>query len=67
MIYEKIVAYCKKNNLSIMAFEQKCGLANGVVGKWRDDKLSPSLGSLSSIAEATGIPISDWLREGETE
>lgn len=63
MIYEKVVAYCKENNLSIMAFEHKCGLANGVVGKWKDNKLSPSLGSLNSIAEATKIPVSDWLKE----
>lgn len=61
MIYEKIVAYCKENNMSIMAFEKMCGLANGVIGKWENDKLKPSLSSLSKIAEATGIPIAEWL------
>ena len=63
MVYDKIVSYCKENGLSIMAFEKKCGLANAVVGKWENDKLKPSLSSLSKIAEATGIPIADWLRE----
>ena len=61
MIYEKIVAYCKENNMSIMAFEKMCGLANGVIGKWENDKLKPSLSSLSKIVEATGIPIAEWL------
>ena len=63
MVYEKVVAYCKANNMSIMAFEQLCGLANGVVGKWEDGKNNPSLTSLTKISEATGISIADWLRK----
>lgn len=62
MIYEKIVSYCKEHNISIMAFERLCGLANGVVGKWENDELKPSLTSLTKIAEATGISIGDWLK-----
>ena len=65
MVYDKIVAYCKENGLSIAAFEKKCGLANGVVGKWEDDRLKPSLSSLEKISEATGISISKWLKEEE--
>lgn len=61
-MYEKIVAYCKEHNLSIMAFEQLCGLANGVVGGWRGDQANPSLASLKKIADATGISIADWLK-----
>lgn len=63
MIYKNIIAYCDANNLSIMAFEQMCELGNGVVGKWQDGKLQPSLGSLQKIEKATGIPIADWLKE----
>lgn len=62
MVYDRIVAYCKENNMSIMVFEKMCGLANGVVGKWENDKLKPSLTSLTKIADATGIPITDWLK-----
>jgi len=62
MVYDKIVAYCKKNNMSIAAFEKYCGLANGVVGKWENDKLKPSLSSLEKIADATGVPIGTWLK-----
>ena len=61
MIYQKVVDYCKDHDMSIMAFEQLCGLANGVVGKWKDDEMNPSLSSLTRIAEATGIPIAEWL------
>lgn len=63
MIYDKIVAYCKEHDMSIMAFEQSCGLANGVVGKWKDNGMDPSLTSLKKIADATGISIADWLGE----
>ena len=62
MIYEKIVAYCDAHDMSIMAFEQLCGLANGVVGGWRGGKTNPSLASLKKIADATGISIADWLK-----
>jgi transcriptional regulator with XRE-family HTH domain len=61
MIYEKVVSYCKEHHMTIMAFERLCGLANGVVGKWEKDKLNPSLASLTKIADATGIPVADWL------
>ena len=62
MVYEKVVEFCKEHDMSIMAFEQLCGLANGVVGKWNGE-LSPSLTSLTKIVKATGIPITDWLEE----
>lgn len=62
MVYEKIVKYCEEHNMSIMAFEQLCGLANGVVGKWNGE-LNPSLASLNKIVKATGVPITDWLEE----
>ncbi len=64
MVYEKVVEFCKEHNMSIMAFEQLCGLANGVVGKWANES-GPSLTSLTKIAKATGIPITEWL--GETK
>lgn len=62
MVYKNVVEYCEKNNMSIAAFEKKCGLANGVVGKWEDDKMKPSLVSLERISDATGISIEKWLK-----
>ena len=62
MIYEKVVAYCKEHHMTIMAFERLCDLANGTVGKWGSEGKNPSLASLTKISEATGIPITDWLK-----
>ena len=34
MIYKKIIRYCEENNISISAFEKKCNIGNGTIGKW---------------------------------
>lgn len=60
MFYKKVADYCKENNLSIMAFEQKCGLTNGTVSKWKENG-SPRLETLEKIVKATGVPVEKWL------
>ena len=64
MIYNKIMDYCNKNSLSVSAFEKKCGIANGTVGKWKDGG-NPSLETLQKIVSATGISIEEWMKESE--
>ena len=64
MIYNKIIKYCNENSLSVSAFEKKCGLANGTVGKWKDGG-NPSLETLQKIVSATGISIEKWMKESE--
>jgi transcriptional regulator with XRE-family HTH domain len=61
MFYKKVLDYCKKKNLSISGFEQKCGLANGTVGKWKDGG-NPRLETLEKIAKATGVSEYKWLK-----
>ena len=62
MVYNNVIKYCKKNGISISAFEQKCGLSNGLVGKWRENNFQPSIETLQKIVSATDVPISDWLK-----
>lgn len=64
MIYNKIIKYCNENSLSVSAFEKKCGLANGTVGKWKDGG-NPSLETLHKIVLTTCIPIDEWMKESE--
>ncbi len=61
MIYERIVGYCRDENISISEFEKLCKIGNGTVGKWRDDKSSPSVKTLNKIVIFTGISISYWI------
>ena len=47
--------------MSISAFEEKCGLSNGLVGKWKEKGYEPSVSTLQKIESATKIPIKKWL------
>lgn len=61
MVYNNVIEYCSKNNMSISAFEEKCGLSNGLVGKWKEKGYEPSVSTLQKIESATKIPIKKWL------
>lgn len=65
MVYQKITEYCKENNLSISAFEKKCGIGNGTIGKWEQGS-NPSYETLKKIVRATDIPIEDLLKDEES-
>ena len=58
--YGKVVKYCNENEITIMAFEQMCGLANGLVSKWKGGGY-PSIPTLQKIEKATKIPAKKWL------
>lgn len=59
-IYEKIVAYCDKNKISITEFEKRCKLGNGTVGRWSRGG-SPNLTTLQQIATETNVPLKKWI------
>lgn len=63
MIYEKVMKYCEENDLSVLAFEKKCGLSNATVAGWKKNNHNPSLPTLQKIVAATGIPIEKWVEE----
>lgn len=60
MIFDRVMAYCRKYGLSIAAFERKCNIGNGAVARWRYKQ--PTLESLYKIEKATGIPVSEWIK-----
>lgn len=61
MIYEKILKYCKENNLSIASFEKKCGIGNGTISAWKDGS-KPSLNTLEKIEKTTGISVAELIK-----
>lgn len=63
MIYENVKRYCKEHGLSIFAFEQLCGIGNGTIARWENDKSRPTLQSLEKMAKATGTRVIDWMEE----
>lgn len=61
MFYEKVISYCNKNRITVSGFEQRCGLSNGTVSKWKNGG-SPSIPNLKKIAESTKVPVEKWLQ-----
>lgn len=60
MIYKKIMEYCEKNSLSIAAFEKKCNIGNGTIGRWEKGS-KPSLDTLEKISKVTGITVAELV------
>jgi transcriptional regulator with XRE-family HTH domain len=63
MVYNNVLAYCKEEGISVMKFEQICGIGNGVVSGWKNG--NPRLETLQKMEKSTGKPISYWLQEDD--
>lgn len=61
MLFNKVEKYCKENNLSIAAFEKKCGMSNGTVSGWKTFK--PSMSSIIKISKEMKISVDELLME----
>ena len=61
MFYDKVIAYCNKNHVSLASFEKKCGLGNGTIKGWINS--SPRVDSLQKVAIEMGVSISELLEE----
>lgn len=58
-IYDRVVEICKIEGLSIRQLEIKCGIGNGVIGKWKES--SPSVENLQKVAGLLGVSIDYFL------
>ncbi len=63
VIYENVKKLCVEQGLTVMALEQKAGLANGTVGGWRNS--IPTAISLQKVAAVLGVAMEDLLKEDE--
>ena len=61
LFYEKIIAYCERNSLTISSFEKMCGIGNGTIRRWKGEKSNPSLQTLNKISAVTGIPLMELI------
>lgn len=59
MVYAKVIEYCKRNGITISAFEKMCDLSNGTVRGW--EKGNPRLETLMKLEEKTKIPVKKWI------
>jgi len=66
VIYDNVKIFCEQQNLTIMALEQKAGLANGTIGGWRNSK--PMAESLLKVSQVLGVPMEKLMKqEGATD
>jgi transcriptional regulator with XRE-family HTH domain len=61
MLYERIQEYCADEEITISEFEKRCKIGNGTVGKWKDDKVKPTIQTLNKISKWTGVSLGYWL------
>lgn len=62
MLYDKIKALCEKKGISIYECEKRAGIANGVIGSWRNSK--PMLDTIAAVAKVLEVPV-DYFLEGK--
>lgn len=60
MIYDNIKQIAIEKGLSIHALEQKAGLGNGAIGRWR--KFKPGAFYLKKVADALEVTVDDLLK-----
>lgn len=63
MIYNNVKSLCDEKGLTIMALEQRAGLANGTVGAWRTSK--PMAESLLKVARVLEVTMDELMVEKE--
>ena len=58
-LYDKVKRLADEQKISIRSIEIKAGLANGTIGKWRENK--PFVDSIKRVSEVLGVKIEDLL------
>lgn len=65
MLFEKIIEFCKENNIPIYIFERECDLGNGTIASWKES--NPRIDSVRKVAKRMGISIGELLGESNLE
>ena len=60
MIYDNVKQLADEKGLSIHALEQKAGLGNGAIGRWR--QFNPGAIYLKKVAEVLDVTVDELLK-----
>ena len=63
MIYENVVASCKKRGISIAV--RALGVSDAAVYMWETGKMTPTAKRLVAVAQLYGCTVDDLLKEDE--
>lgn len=61
MLYDKIKTECIKRKISIKQLEEKTGLSNGVVSKWKS--VSPTVDNVKKVADYLGLTVDELVSD----
>lgn len=61
MIYDNIRRFADKKGISLTDVEAKAGIANGLIGKWRETV--PRVDSLRAVAKVLDVTVNDLIDE----
>lgn len=61
LIYENIKELGEKKKIPLREIEQKSGLSNGAISKWKT--LSPTVKSLQAVAKVLEVTVDTLLKE----
>lgn len=67
MIYENVKRLCKNKGTNIFQVEKACGIGNGVIGRWRNMGVTPSVPNLLKLAQYFGVTVDELLAAGPEE
>lgn len=67
MIYENVKRLCTVRGTTICQAEKDCGIGNGVIGKWRNRGVAPSVTNLLKLAQYFGVTVDELLAAGPEE
>lgn len=59
MIYENIIALCKKKGVSVARLEREAGLGNATVRNWENG--TPKVDSLKKVADYFGVTLDSLM------
>lgn len=61
-IFERITNKCKEKKMSIRSLEERTGLSNGTIKRWKTQE--PGALKLHNVAETLGVSI-EWIITGK--
>lgn len=61
MVYDNVIRICESKGITVFALEKKAELGNGTIRSWKES--NPTVTTLSKVALALDVPISELLKE----
>lgn len=61
MLYDRVMRFCKENNIPLYIFEKECELGNGTISGWKNS--NPRIDSLQKVAKRMNTTIGELLED----